>query len=201
MPSARSSSSAAAPPAGWPPPPSRRCSTTARVEIDARRIRRDRHGRRRRGDHPAAHRFNNMVGINEDEFLAATPGHLQARDRVRRLGRARRALFPSVRTARRRTLHGVHFHQLYLREAQAAAAAGHPRMVDERAAAASSAASRGPARRAPAAVAARLRLSLRRRPLCALPARATPSSNGVQPHRRQDRRRDAATARAATSTR
>ena len=144
--------------------------------------------------------FNDMLGIDEDEFLAATPGHVQARHRVRRLGRDRRALLPPVRAARRRTSAASISTSSTCAKRKRRPLPDISRLVDERASPPSSAASRGPGRRrAAAAVAARLRLPLRCRALRALPAPPCRAQRRAA-HRRQDRRRDASTARTGTST-
>ncbi len=72
-----------------------------------------------------------MLGINENEFIAATAGHLQARHRIRELGRDWRALFPSVRRLWPGSA-GRPFPPALPARAQAARDAGHFGLVDER---------------------------------------------------------------------
>ena len=70
--SGRSSSSAAAPPAGWRRPPVA-ASSTRHGRDHAGRIRGDRHRRRRRGDDPADHAFNNGARASTRTSSSARP--------------------------------------------------------------------------------------------------------------------------------
>ena len=68
-----SSSSAAAPPAGWRRRRSRKCSPRVRDPPD--RVRRDRHRRRRRSDHPASESCSTSCSeIDEIDFVETTKG-------------------------------------------------------------------------------------------------------------------------------
>ena len=144
--------------------------------------------------------FNRMLGIDENEFIARDQGHVQARHRVRRLGRPGRALFPSVRLSRPRP-RGRAFPPALSARAQAAGDAGHLRLVDER--------GRRPAR--PLRPARRRGARAARRS-CSTPSISTPASmprflrhyaeaGGVTPDRGQDRRRRRCAARTASSSR
>ena len=75
--------------------------------------------------------FNHMVGIDEDEFLAASQGTFKLGIEFVDWGADGRALFPSVRAARPGPARRPVPPALPARS-EAAAAAGHSRMVDER---------------------------------------------------------------------
>ena len=94
--------------------------------------------------------FNKMLGIDEDEFMRADPGHLQARHRVRRLGRGWATATSTPSAASGLTSARVPFHQYWLKRAQPGKAATLERLLAARAAAAAGQAScrRAPIRRA-----------------------------------------------------
>ena len=80
---------------------------------------------------PPLQAFNHMVGIDEDEFLAASQGTFKLGIEFVDWGAEGRALFPPVRAARPEPARRPIPPALPSRT-EAAAAAGHSRMVDER---------------------------------------------------------------------
>ena len=122
-----------------------RCSTSSAVDIML--IESDEIGTVGVGEAtiPPLMAFNHMLGIDEDEFLAASQGTFKLGIEFVDWGAIGERYFHPF-GPHGQDFRGVHFHQLYLREAKRRAAAGHPRMVDERRRRPSSAASRGPAR-------------------------------------------------------
>ena len=113
-PSAKSSLSAAAPRDGWPPP----LSPSASISIEIELIESDEIGTVGVGEATIPHlvTFNQMLGINEDEFLAACQGTFKLGIEFVDWGdKGERYFHPFGEHGQ--NLRGVHFHQLYLREA------------------------------------------------------------------------------------
>ncbi len=189
--------SAEAPRDGWPPP----LSPSASIEIEIELIESDEIGTVGVGEATIPHlvTFNQMLGINEDEFLAACQGTFKLGIEFVDWGdKGERYFHPFGEHGQ--NLRGVHFHQLYLREALRRP------LPDIREWSMSGTAAElgrfarpGPDARLPLsqlAYAFHFDASLYARFL-----RRHAEANGVQPHRRQDRRRGARLARPATSNR
>ena len=117
--------------AGWMAAARVVASASGRCSNPAGRIGRDRHRRRRRSDDPArSSRSTASCGIDEDEFAARHPRHVQARHRVRRLGRASATLHPCVRRARP-PLGRLPFYHYWLRSCRRAGGRRTRRLLDQ----------------------------------------------------------------------
>ena len=173
-----SSSSAAAPPAGWRRRRSRASSATGWRD-HAGRIRRDRHGRRRRGDDPADPVCSTpRSGIDEDEFLARDQRARSSSASSSSTGRGpAQPLHPRVRHDRARARADAVPPLLAARAARWAARGDSGDLLAQRRRRARAAASRADRPRPRGCRAElRLRLSFRRR-------RSTPLSCAAMPRR------------------
>ncbi len=137
--------------------------------VDSGRIRRDRHGRGGRGDHPADPHVQCRAGRGRECVHRRDAGDVQARDRIRRLDEGW-PLHARVRRCRPRANGGVAFQHSWLRGmAEGVAAAARRLFAQQRRRARQSHAARPCAHRGDASRNA-VRIPFRRGPLCALPA-------------------------------
>ena len=134
------------------------------LQHPADRIRRDRHRRRGRSDHPAHPDLQPGARHRRERVRAQHAGHLQARHRVRQLGQLGDALHPRFRPDGRRP-GDVDFHHYWLQLRQAGEAPRPRRLLDQAAGAAKPTKFTAPARNAPA----------RRWPTSATPSTSTPA--------------------------
>ena len=170
-----------------------------RLADHARRIRRDRHGRRRRSDDPAISMFNKALGIDEAEFLAATGGTYKLGIAFEGWGAARRSAM-STRSDWSGSALGLSCRSTITgcarRSSGIAKPLGHYVLQHDRRSPANRFAHSSAPPNSPLAAAA-LRLSFRRQPLCASSCAALPRS-AASSGRKARSSRSSATPKTAT---